>query len=52
MCNIFFAAREKIVEANYVVPFVDQPLAEMGADKSGTTGDKNSFHLFSLQAKK
>ena len=51
---IGFLAREEVVEADNVMALVDQPVAEMGADKPGTTAYKNSFNqahkVFSFRA--
>ena len=41
---IGFLAREEVVEADNVMALIDQPVAEMGADKPGTTTYKNSFN--------
>ncbi len=41
MDDVRLLAREEVVEADDVVPFRDQPFAEVGAEKAGAAGDKN-----------
>ncbi len=36
-------AREEVVDAQNVVPLVDQPVDKMGAQKSGAAGHKDTF---------
>ena len=43
--NIFAAAREKIVEANNIVPLRNQSLAQMRADKTRAARHQNSHSL-------
>ena len=38
MPHILFAAGVKIVQANHLIVFIDQALAQMRADKTGATG--------------
>ena len=37
------APGEKIIETDHVVASVDQPLAQMGAEKPGPAGNQNAF---------
>ena len=38
-------AGEEVVQADHVVPLLDQPLAEVRAEKAGPAGHQNSFEL-------
>jgi hypothetical protein len=41
MDHVRLLAREEIVEADHVVPQLDQSLAEMGTEKPGSAGHEN-----------
>jgi hypothetical protein len=43
--NIFFAAGEKVVEADDFAIGLDEPIAKMGAKKTCSAGDKNAHKL-------
>ena len=45
MPYIIFTARIKIIQTNHIVPFTDKPIAEMGANKTGSSGYQNTFHI-------
>ena len=44
MRDVVLVAGEEVVDAEHVVAFVDQPVAEMRAEKAGAAGDENSLH--------
>jgi hypothetical protein len=39
MRDVRFLAGEKVIDADNVVPVVDEPLAEVRAQKTGAAGD-------------
>ena len=41
--DVRLLAGEEVVQADDVVPALEQPLAEMGAEKAGPAGDQNPF---------
>ncbi len=41
MRDVDLLAGEEVVEADHVVPFIDQPLAQMRTQKSGAAGDQD-----------
>ena len=41
--DVRLAAGEEVVDAEDVVAFRDQPLAEVRAEKAGAAGDQNAF---------
>lgn len=41
--DVPFVSREEIVDADDVISIFQQPFAEMGAEKTASTGDKNVF---------
>ena len=43
MGDVRLLAGEEVVEADHVVPLLDQPLAEVRAEKAGAAGDQNAF---------
>ena len=43
MGNVFAPAGKKIVEANHLMPVLEQPLAKMRAQKPRTTGNQDSL---------
>ena len=43
--DVRLLAGEEVVEADHVVPLVDQPLAQVRAQKPGPAGDQNAFDL-------
>ena len=45
MGDICLLACEKIVDADDVVPVIDEPLAQMRAEKTGPAGDENAIDL-------
>ena len=45
MGNVRLLTREEIIEANHVVPLLDEPLAKMGAQEAGAAGDQDAFDL-------
>ena len=44
--NIYLAASEKIIEADDLVAFVQEPFAKMRADKARTAGDQDSIQFW------
>ena len=40
MRDVLFAAGEEIIDANDIVAVLEQPVAKMGAKKSGAAGDE------------
>jgi hypothetical protein len=51
MSDVGFLAGEEVVQTNYVVPFLDQSLAEMRTEKTGPAGNENTLkrrHLLIL----
>ena len=40
--DVRLLAGEEVVQADHVVAFVDQPLAEVRAEKAGPAGDQNA----------
>jgi len=49
MSDVLLGAREKIVKAQHVMPFGNQPITQMRAQEAGAAGNQNSFlsmHLF------
>jgi hypothetical protein len=43
--NVGLLAREEIIEADDIVPFLDQPFAKMGTEETGSAGHQNSMNL-------
>jgi hypothetical protein len=43
MLNVAFSASEKIIEAHNLVAGIDQSLAQMRAEKTGSTRDQDRF---------
>ena len=43
MRNIVFNTSEVVIDTKDVITFVQQPFAEVRADKPGTSGDQNFF---------
>ena len=43
MCDVRLLAGEEIVDANHVMAVGDQPLAQVRAQKAGSTGNHNAF---------
>jgi hypothetical protein len=52
MRDIFFAAREEVVDAKDVVPLCEQSFTKMGAQETGTTRNEDSFHATSHHPKR
>jgi hypothetical protein len=44
--DVGFLAREKIIDANNIVPVVNEALAQPGAEKARPTGHQNAFDVF------
>jgi len=49
MINVFLVASETIVHTDYFTTVIQQPFTKMGAEKTGTAGDKNCFAHISFQ---
>jgi hypothetical protein len=45
MGDVPLSAREEIVEADYLVTVADEPVAQVGTDKPGASGDENALRL-------
>jgi hypothetical protein len=45
MADVGLLGREKVVQANDVMAFFNQPFAQMGTQKSGPTGDCNASNF-------
>ena len=43
--DVGLLAGEEVVEADDVVPLLDQPLAEVRAEEAGAAGDQNAFDV-------
>jgi len=44
MHNILLRPREVIIEADDLIPHAEELFTKVGSDKSGTSGDEDSFH--------
>jgi hypothetical protein len=42
--DVGLASREEVVQAQDIVPLGEETVTEMRAEKSGTTGDEDTFH--------
>jgi hypothetical protein len=52
MLNIVLATRKKVVEANYLIPFLQQSFAKMTSDEASPACNQNSFCHISLRERK
>ena len=43
--DVGFLAGEEIIDAHDIVPFVDQPLAQLRPQEPGAAGDQNAFNF-------
>jgi len=48
MAYVLFFASEKVVQAQDVMTFVHQTITEVGAEKSGTTGNQDTSGIVFL----